>query len=60
MTVFKGLLLMSDSCKDISSLLKKTGFENLDKKFFEPALTHPSYTIEHKLPPNDFFPGRKG
>lgn len=46
---------MSDSCKDISSLLKKTGFENLDKKFFEPALTHPSYTIEHKLPATDCY-----
>ena len=46
---------MSDSCKDISSLLKKTGFEHLDKKFFEPALTHPSYTIEHKMPANDCY-----
>lgn len=41
---------MSDLCKDISSLLKKTGFENIDAKFFEPALTHSSYTIEQKLP----------
>ena len=46
---------MSELCKDISSLLKKTGFENLEKKFFEPALTHPSYTIEHKLPPTDCY-----
>lgn len=46
---------MSDSCKDISSLLKKTGFENLDKSFFEPALTHPSYTIEHKMPASDCY-----
>lgn len=46
---------MSDLCKDISSLLKKTGFENLDKKVFEPALTHPSYTIENKLPPQDCY-----
>ena len=46
---------MSDSCKDISSLLKKTGFEHLDKKLFEPALTHPSYTIEHKMPAKDCY-----
>lgn len=46
---------MSDSCKDISSLLKKVGFEDLDKKFFEPAFTHSSYTIEHNLPQSDCY-----
>lgn len=46
---------MSDLCKDISFLLKETGFEKLDKKFFEPALTHSSYTIEQQLPSTDCY-----
>ncbi len=46
---------MSYLCKEIPSLLKKTGFEDLDAKIFEPALTHPSYSIEHNLPENTCY-----
>jgi len=46
---------MQDLCKDISSFLKKTGFEKIDGHSAERAFIHPSYAAENNLSETDCY-----